>query len=66
MKETKTVELDLTGKTWDTQELQRDFTVLGFAYYMCIVQHKETGIKGSLDFGPDETGKRIYHSFVQA
>lgn len=60
------LESQLAGKRWDTSEMQRDFEVLGFAYYLCVVRHKETGIKGSLDFGHDEKlGKRMYHSFVK-
>lgn len=61
-----TNEQDLVGKRWDTTELQRDFRVLGFSLGFVVVEHKELGIRGSLDFGHDEQlGKRMYHSFVK-
>lgn len=61
-----TNEQDLVGKRWDTTELQRDFRVLGFSLGFVVVEHKELGIRGSLDFGHDEQlDKRMYHSFVK-
>jgi hypothetical protein len=38
------------GKVWNTQELQQDFTVLGFMAPFVVVTNKATGEKGSLQF----------------
>ena len=37
-------------ETWDTEELQRDFTVLGFQAPYVVVIRKSDGKKGSLQF----------------
>lgn len=47
------------GQVWDTQELQQDFTVLGFMAPFVIVSRKD-GVKGSLCF---QHSPRLYHSF---
>ena len=36
---------------WTTDELTKDFTVLGFGHGYCAVQRKSDNVKGSLDFG---------------
>ena len=46
---------------WTTDELQEDFTVIGFGYGYCAVQRKSDGQKGSLDFGGSP---RKYFGFV--
>ncbi len=46
------------GEVWDTSELQRAFTVLGFAAPFCIVERD--GVKGSVRFQHDP---RFYYSF---
>ena len=46
------------GEVWDTSELQRDFTVLGFAAPFCIVERD--GVKGSVCF---QHAPRLYYSF---
>lgn len=54
---------DLTakyGQVWDTQELQRDFVVLGFSLCLVVVKRKSDGVLGSLDF---THSPRFYHSF---
>jgi len=48
---------------WTTEELTKDFTVLGFGYGYCAVQRKSDNQKGSLDFGGRP---RIYHSFIKS
>lgn len=48
------------GPVWDTQELQRDFVVLGFCAPFVIVAEKESGRRGSLLF---QHHPRLYHSF---
>ena len=48
------------GQVWDTSELQRDFTVLGFSAPFVIVAEKESGRRGSLLF---QHNPRLYHSF---
>ena len=52
------------GRVWDTQELSRDFEVLGF-YTMApyvIVRKKKNGVKGTLIF---QHAPRFYFSFVR-
>jgi hypothetical protein len=56
------------GKVWDTQQLQQDFEVLGFAAPLIVVRERRSGQKGSLffqhsprlywGFTPDESGAR--------
>lgn len=53
--------------TWDTQELQESFEVLGFCLGFCVVKCKASGKKGSLSFDRyNVEGKpaRLYHSLV--
>jgi hypothetical protein len=38
------------GQVWDTEELARDFTVLGFMAPLVVVIRKADGQKGSLEF----------------
>lgn len=38
------------GQVWDTDELRRDFEVLGFAAPLVVVRRKADGVKGSLEF----------------
>ena len=38
------------GRVWDTQELGRDFQVLGFAAPLVVVRRKSDGMRGSLEF----------------
>jgi hypothetical protein len=48
------------GQVWDTQELARDFTVLGFMAPYVVVQRNVDGRKGSLLF---QHNPRLYFSF---
>lgn len=47
-------------QVWDTNQLQEDFTVLGFMSPMIAVIRKSDGIKGSLFF---QHGPRFYFNF---
>jgi hypothetical protein len=38
------------GQRWTTEELQRDFEVLGFAAPFIVVRRRSDGVKGSLEF----------------
>lgn len=49
------------GQVWDTQELQNDFTVRGFAAPFICVTRKSDGVKGLLTF---QHAPRFYFNFV--
>lgn len=46
---------------WNTDELQRDFEVIGFAAPFVVVKRKSDGQKGSLEFVHHP---RVYFNFV--
>lgn len=46
-------------------EMLDQFSVLGFAYGYCVVERKSDGVKGTLDFYPED-GVRYYHNFLEA
>lgn len=48
------------GEVWDTQELRRDFEVLGFAAPLVVVRRRCDGVKGSLYF---QHNPRFYFDF---
>lgn len=48
------------GPVWDTQELARDFEVLGFAAPLVIVRRRTDGMRGSLMF---QSRPRFYFGF---
>jgi hypothetical protein len=48
------------GKVWDTQELAKDFEVIGFMAPYVVVRRKADGVKGSLEF---QNCPRIYFNF---
>lgn len=48
------------GQVWDTNELRRDFDVLGFAAPLVVVCRKSDGVRGSLEF---QHNPRFYFSF---
>jgi hypothetical protein len=50
------------GKTWTTDELSKDFEVLGFMAPFVVVKRKSDGVKGSLMF---RHSPRIYYGFQQ-
>ena len=49
------------GQVWDTQELRRDFEVVGFLAPLVVVRRRADGAKGSLEFQADP---RFYFNFV--
>jgi hypothetical protein len=50
-----------SGQTWNTEELQRDFEVLGFGAPFVTVRRRSDGQKGYLEF---THSPRVYFSFV--
>ena len=48
------------GQTWDTTQLQADFSVIGFSAPFVVVVRKADGVKGSLQFNHNP---RIYYGF---
>ena len=50
----------LHGQVWNTEELSRDFEVIGFMAPMIAVRRKSDGVKGSLFF---QHRPRFYFSF---
>ena len=42
-----------------------EYSVLGFALGMCIVERKADGVRGTLDF-TDVDGVRFYYNFQEA
>jgi hypothetical protein len=54
------------NETYNTAELQKYFTVIGFGFGFCAVKCKLTDEKGSFDFKKDNEGKRIYYNYVKA
>ncbi len=55
-----TKDSEIEGQTWDTDALQRDFEVLGFAAPFVVVRRKSDGVKGSLKF---RHHPRVYFEF---
>lgn len=49
------------GQVWNTEELQKDFEVLGFASPLVVVKRKADRVKGSLLF---THYPRFYYSFI--
>jgi hypothetical protein len=50
----------IEGQTWDTDTLQRDFTVEGFMAPFVVVRRKSDGQRGSLKF---RHSPRVYFDF---
>jgi hypothetical protein len=48
------------GQVWDTDEMCRDFTAIGFAAPFVVVTRNSDGQKGSLEFQHDP---RFYFNF---
>jgi hypothetical protein len=56
--------------TFENDGLTKDqmlsiYTVLGFAMYLCVVERKSDGVRGTLDF-TDVAGVRFYYNFQEA
>ena len=50
------------GQVWDTDEMQADFTVVGFMAPYIVAKRKSDGVKGSLVFQHDP---RLYYNFKE-
>jgi hypothetical protein len=50
------------GQVWDTEQLTREFEVIGFMAPLVVVRRRSDGVKGSLEFqhGPP----RLYFNFA--
>ncbi len=48
------------GTVWSTEELARDFEVVGFLAPLVVVRRKADGVRGSLEF---QHAPRYYFSF---
>jgi hypothetical protein len=48
------------GQVWNTDELSRDFEVIGFMAPLVLVRRKGDGVKGSLEF---QHNPRFYFNF---
>lgn len=51
-----------TGQTWDTTQLQEDFTVEGFSAPFVVVKRKSDGVRGTLEFTHQP---RVYFDFKE-
>lgn len=54
-------DLRVAPKRWNTEELQRDFEVLGFAASFVVVRRRSDGQRGSLEF---THSPRVYFSWT--
>lgn len=50
------------GQVWNTDELRRDFEVIGFMAPCCVVKRKSDGKKGSLYF---QHSPRFYYGWEE-
>ena len=55
-------DLEQAEQRWTTQELGRDFEVIGFMAPFVVVRRKSDGKKGSLEFTHNP---RFYFNFVE-
>jgi hypothetical protein len=46
-------------------QMLEQYNVLGFSYYLCVVERKSDGVRGTLDFA-DVNGVRFYYGFQEA
>lgn len=51
------------GPRWTTEELTRDYDVLGFSAPFVVVRRRSDGVKGSLEF---THSPRVYFNFQPA
>ena len=49
------------ARMWDTEQLTKDFEVIGFMAPFVVVRRKADGVKGSLEF---QHRPRLYFNFV--
>ena len=50
------------GQVWDTEQLTKDFEVIGFMAPLVVVRRRGDGVKGSLEF---QHSPRLYWGFVE-
>jgi len=55
-------DISVSGLTKD--QMLSEYTVLGFAMYMCVVERKSDSVRGTLDF-TDVDGTRLYYDFKE-
>ena len=55
-------DLAAADKRWTTEEMQREFTVTGFAAPFVVVVRKSDGVRGSLEFTHNP---RVYFNFAE-
>jgi len=48
------------GQVWTTDELSRDFSVVGFMAPLCVVVRHDDGVRGSVEF---QHNPRFYFNF---
>jgi hypothetical protein len=48
--DTEPVRRAMIGDRWDTQELQRDFEVIGFLAPYVVVRRRVDGVRGTMEF----------------
>jgi hypothetical protein len=49
------------GQVWDTEQLTREFEVIGFMTPLVVVRRRSDGVKGSLEF---QHRPRFYFNFA--
>ena len=49
-------------QTWDTEQLQQDFEVLGFQAPFVVVRRRTDGVRGSLQF---DHAPRVYYAWQE-
>jgi hypothetical protein len=50
------------GQVWNTEQLTKDFEVIGFMAPLVVVRRRSDGVKGSLEF---QHSPRLYWGFVE-
>lgn len=51
------------GQVWDTDELGKEFNVVGFMAPFCVVMRKSDGVKGTVEF---QHSPRLYFNFTES
>jgi hypothetical protein len=46
-------------------QMLENYRVLGFSHYLCVVERKSDGVRGTLDFS-EVNGVRFYYNFQEA
>ena len=56
------MDLEQATQRWTTDELRKEFDVIGFMAPFVVVQRKSDGVKGSMEF---THSPRVYFNFVK-